>query len=238
MDEHKRPPSPRRSWQSSPDSPRRPRIHPYSIRRSVLLFAAFSLVVLPVLGVRPSRGLAQATPPAPTSPAPPGSPAPTTGFVVPVETAAPQPDGSIVHVVEQGQALWSIAAAYQVNLDDLLALNGLTSSPIIYPGDRLLIKPADTTPSAPQTETAPATAASPASPTAAPRPTRSPTPTATQALTATSQAAVDTPTPSVQPLSAAQPRAARSDPLLVVIAVLVFTGTTLVIAGSALKRSA
>jgi LysM repeat protein len=69
----------------------------------------------------------------------PGSGASSGGVVAPLETATPAADGSVVHEVQSGQALWSIATAYQIDLPDLLALNGLTDQSIIRPGDRLVI---------------------------------------------------------------------------------------------------
>ncbi|MCS6907847.1 MAG: CAP domain-containing protein [Anaerolineales bacterium] len=85
--------------------------------------------------------------------------APTAIPVVPIVTSTPNPDGSVVHVVQPGQALWNIAAVYKVPLADLLSLNGLTENSLIYPGDKILIRKAEATPT--------------------PEPTASPTPTAT-----------------------------------------------------------
>lgn len=59
-----------------------------------------------------------------------------------VIVATPDADGALWHTVEQGQAVWHIAAAYGVDVYNLLALNGLTEdNPLIFPGDRLLIRP-------------------------------------------------------------------------------------------------
>jgi LysM repeat protein len=73
----------------------------------------------------------------------PGGPTPTQIiYIQPVTTTTPNPDGSVVHVVLEGQSLWSIAEAYQIPLADLLALNGLTEDDAIFPGETLLIVPA------------------------------------------------------------------------------------------------
>jgi uncharacterized protein YkwD len=62
--------------------------------------------------------------------------------VEPVEVAEPREDGSIVHVVGEGQNPWDIAEAYDVPLSEILALNRLTDDSIIRPGDELIIQPA------------------------------------------------------------------------------------------------
>jgi LysM repeat protein len=79
----------------------------------------------------------------------PGSQAqPTQGAViaVPVQVATPGPDGAVIHIVRTGQTLWTIAAVYNIPLDTLLTLNGLTTSSYVFPGDELLIQPAGTEP--------------------------------------------------------------------------------------------
>jgi LysM repeat protein len=86
--------------------------------------------------------------------------------VTAVEVATPRPDGSITHIVEPGQAPLSIAEAYEISLADLFTLNGLDQDSIIYPGDRLVIRPAFT-----PTTTAPATD-TPTEPPPTRRPTR------------------------------------------------------------------
>lgn len=59
---------------------------------------------------------------------------------MPVTAATSQPDGSIIHVIQQGQALWNIAAIYAIELSELLELNGLSANALIFPGDELLVK--------------------------------------------------------------------------------------------------
>jgi LysM repeat protein len=96
-------------------------------------------------------------------------------------TSTPQADGAIVHVVEEGQALWTIAAIYGVNLDELLSLNGLTVDSVVLPGDRLIVRPAPTaTPSPEPTATISPT---PSPPTPVPTPT--PRPNVVQVIAAT-----------------------------------------------------
>ena len=74
--------------------------------------------------------------------------------VAPVAVATPNEDGSIIHEVEIGQALWSIAAGYEVTVDQLLALNNLSANAVIYEGQTLLVRLAYTpTPSPTITQT-------------------------------------------------------------------------------------
>lgn len=61
-----------------------------------------------------------------------------------IATAAPGPDGSIVHTVEEGQAIWNIAAAYQVDVPTLMELNALTDNSFIHAGNQILVRPAST----------------------------------------------------------------------------------------------
>jgi LysM repeat protein len=65
----------------------------------------------------------------------------TTPQVIPVIVSTPKPDGSISHVVEAGQALWSIARAYGVTEDQLRLLNNYApKTNTIYEGETLKIR--------------------------------------------------------------------------------------------------
>lgn len=166
------------------------------------------------------------------------TPAPTVEVIIPVDVATPQPDGSIIHVVQQGQALLHIASAYKVELSELLTLNGLTTAAVIFPGDELIIKLADSTPT-PTVTSRVSSATATSKPSATARPTRT--------LVAGS------PTPDVEALAAAQAEAQSSggsqsppalvvfqsgvDPILVIIVVLVLSGTGLVLIGTLAKRN-
>jgi uncharacterized protein YkwD len=76
-----------------------------------------------------------------TSPGVGSAPVVTTQVVtVPVTVAAPKADGSIVHLVEQGQTLQGIAAAYQVSLDTLLANNQLAADSALSPGQAVIVR--------------------------------------------------------------------------------------------------
>ncbi|MEN8242192.1 MAG: CAP domain-containing protein [Chloroflexota bacterium] len=66
----------------------------------------------------------------------------------PVIVAAQGADGSVIHIVQSGQTLWTIAAVYQVELQTILDLNNLSSGSWVYPGDEILVKPPGSSPQA------------------------------------------------------------------------------------------
>lgn len=81
----------------------------------------------------------------------PGVPAVT--YVAPVSINPPLEDGSIIHIVQPGETLWTIAAAYGVKIDVLRLQNNLKAETFIYPGDKLTIRPAVTATTEPLTPT-------------------------------------------------------------------------------------
>ena len=58
----------------------------------------------------------------------------------PVIVATPAADGSIVHAVQAGQSLWTIAAVYGVEVETLRQLNGFPAEPLLHPGDRVIVR--------------------------------------------------------------------------------------------------
>lgn len=104
--------------------------------------------------------------------------------VSPVITNTPQIDGSIFHEVLDGQSLWSIATTYNISIAEIIAWNNLLPTPIIFPGERLLVRVAPTstvTPtvtltSVPPTRTITPTV-TPKTPTVTPTITMTPSPT-------------------------------------------------------------
>ena len=74
------------------------------------------------------------------------TPGPTPLPVIRFVTSTPNPDGSIIHIVQPGQTLTGIANVYGLTLQELLELNGLTLEAVLLPGDKILIKPAEPTP--------------------------------------------------------------------------------------------
>ncbi len=64
-------------------------------------------------------------------------------IITPIELAEPQADGSIVHELKQGQAMWTIAAYYDVDLDHLYLINNLTIDDILHPGNEITVRLAE-----------------------------------------------------------------------------------------------
>lgn len=61
-------------------------------------------------------------------------------LVVPIMRGEPGPDGSIIHEVQQGQTAWAIAAVYDVDLAEMLAINNMGGSTLLKPGDKLIVR--------------------------------------------------------------------------------------------------
>ncbi len=113
--------------------------------------------------------------------APPRQDAPTPPPPVPVWVSpTPDAEGIISVIVQPEESLWAIAARAGLSLPDLLALNGLSESDIIRPGDSIIIGRVEAQPTAVPVEEVQPTATRPP-PT--PRPTRRP-PQATICLSA------------------------------------------------------
>ncbi len=98
-------------------------------------------------------------------------------YMVPVTINTPNPDGSVIHEVQYGQSLWSIAIAYDTKIDRIRQFNNLApGSTDIYPGQKLLVDKLPTAiPITPSATVLP--------PTASPSPTATLEPTGTPAAT-------------------------------------------------------
>lgn len=100
-------------------------------------------------------------------------------------TSTPNPDGSIIHIVREGETLWDIAMAYGTTGAEIMTNTG--NSPLatdVYVGQVLIIRlanPATQTPTLTPTPTRITPQATQARPTLTPVPTKtlSPTPTLT-----------------------------------------------------------
>ncbi len=155
----------------------------------------------------------------------------TSGVIV----STPNPDGSIVHKVQAGEALWTIAAVYKISVDELKQLNGLNSN-FLKEGQELIIKSAGVA----GMETAAAKAASETeSVTVTPYPTVTRRPTRTPMTAGSTPAAVTALTPTAEKGAAFKvPEPLRSiDPLLVIIGLLVIGGGVMLLVGSVLNRT-
>ena len=114
----------------------------------------------------------------------------TLPVIQPVVTATPNPDGSVIHKVESGQSLWSIAIAYGVTIAQILEWNGLGADAVLLVGETLVVRPSSTP------TISPTPSLSPIPPTHTP--SRTPTPvtptltfTVTPTLTATPAPLID-----------------------------------------------
>ena len=65
-------------------------------------------------------------------------------FIAAVRITTPNADGKTIHVVKNGQSLWSIAAAYGVRFDDLISWNHLSESSKLALDQELIIPDAET----------------------------------------------------------------------------------------------
>ena len=110
--------------------------------------------------------------------------------LAPVITNTPNPDGIIIHIVQYGETLYTIAQAYGVPIDQILRNSGLSPTTTeIREGQELLIQTAQE----PSPTFTPTPTEDPGTPTPTqPRPTMTPFPTRTPAPTFT-----PTPAPSI-----------------------------------------
>jgi hypothetical protein len=93
--------------------------------------AAVLLIIALLAVVRFSMASAQSAP----------TDTPTAEVIMDVVTVTPQEDGRVVHIVQPGQSPWSIAIAYGIKIEELAKLNNLDpAKPIIYTGQKLLIR--------------------------------------------------------------------------------------------------
>jgi len=70
----------------------------------------------------------------------PGGAGGVSQYIAPVKIATPLADGSVVHQVQSGQSLWSIAIKYGVKIDSIRRLNNISPDGTIYIGQKLIIQ--------------------------------------------------------------------------------------------------
>jgi LysM repeat protein len=152
---------------------------------------------------------------------------PTSGTIISTNTnlvvkATPASDGSITHVVQAGQAPYTIAVVYGITTDELFKLNNLDSNSLIYPGQKLIIQAAYTPTPALDTET--------------PRP-----PTETVSITLPPREVTQTPTqqpptPTETPLPAAKANAVRWRRMIGAVLIFVSTVGSLILLLSGFRK--
>jgi len=172
------------------------------------------------------------------------TPNPSVGFPKPTGTPAQlaanssvllssiREDGSIVHVVESGQMLYPIAEAYDVDIQEILSLNNLSIDSIIRPGDEIIIKLADITPTATATAEKPNPSSSPKNYTMSEKQIGQVIPTTV--LQSQFQEIQVSPTVDEFEIQPEQPIDAKS--IIIIIAVLISLGTALTVIYWTLKR--
>jgi len=180
---------------------------------------------------------------------PGGTPAPTAIALMPITVATPRSDGAVIHVVQYGHFLENIAKAYDISLQELLEQNYLNQNTVIFPGDKLLIKPS-TTPNGSATANVTTTQASNGTPEGTPtrtltaqpkRPTPTPSPVDfTPVALAAAVEPIDpgNPVPGAALVAPAVENHQGPDYLLVIVFVLAVVGGGLIALGSAVKRAA
>jgi LysM repeat protein len=67
-------------------------------------------------------------------------------FMVPVAVSTARADGDVIHKVQYGQSLWSIAIEYGTTIKNIQALNNLGEDMVVYQGQELLVLKAATQP--------------------------------------------------------------------------------------------
>jgi LysM repeat protein len=70
-------------------------------------------------------------------------------YIIPVKRSTARPDGNVIHKVQYGQSLWSIAVTYNTTIDQIRAWNNLGESTEIYDGQILLVQMRATQPPPP-----------------------------------------------------------------------------------------
>lgn len=72
-------------------------------------------------------------------------------YIIPVKRSTARPSGDVIHKVQYGQSLWSIAITYNTTIDQIRAWNNLGESIEIYDGQVLLVQRGATQPPPPTT---------------------------------------------------------------------------------------
>ena len=133
---------------------------------------------------------------------------------VPVVVSTPLPDGTVKHIIAGGQSLWTIAAVYNIPIEELREMNDLEPDAIMNLGDEIIIQPSYTPTNTPIGQ---------ASPTLPPRYTHTPSPVGFRGTAISFSPA--TPSPTDRSASEPQFQTSAKNPTLVILAVVISGGT-------------
>jgi len=157
--------------------------------------------------------------PAPTPQPPDSSKTPAASVfptAVPVVVSTPLPDGTIKHIVAGGQSLWTIAAVYNIPLEELRVMNNLEPDAILVLGDEVIIQPSSTPTNTPIGEP---------SATFPPRYTHTPSPVGTRGTPI--RLTLGSPSPTISQTPEPRFRSSAKNPTIVILAVIISGGTLL-----------
>jgi uncharacterized protein YkwD len=96
-------------------------------------------------------------------------------YIKPVILSTARPDGNVVHKIQYGQTLWSLAVAYHTTIDQIRAWNNLGQESTVYEGQYMLVQMGATQP--PPATLTPRPSPTPHNTANAPQATSSPTAT-------------------------------------------------------------
>ena len=133
---------------------------------------------------------------------------------VPVIVSTPLSDGTIKHIIASGQSLWTIAAVYNITLEELRDMNDLEPDAIMNLGDEIIIHPSYTPTNTPIGQ---------ASPTLPPRYSHTPSPVGPKGTAI--QFSPATPSPTDKTASEPRFRTSAKNPTVVILAVIISGGT-------------
>jgi LysM repeat protein len=166
--------------------------------------------------------------PAPTSEYPSVSDtpsAPVDPTPVPVVVSTPLSDGSVFHIVGNGQSLWTIAAVYGIPLEELNEINQFDPDTVLVPGDKIIIEPSYTPTRTPIGEP---------SPTLPPRFTHTPSVMAPDGTPI--HFSPTTPTPTEVERTEPRFQSSAKNPLVIILAVVISGGTMITVLIISLRK--
>ena len=137
-----------------------------------------------------------------------GSSAGISQYMVPVVLNTALPSGDVLHKVQYGQSLWSIAIEYGTTIKNIQALNNLGEDLVVYQGQELLVKKAATQPA-------------PATPSPLPPATSTPMVVVTSATPSISFPTTLQPSPATTPIEVKETPASNSGSSKLLVGILI-----------------